>query len=259
MKDYGLKLDLPSPEHYVFGGLGGVAMEVIHPSRDWRPFLPMKEYQNLQGVEPYACVSFSTLNAVEILIRKKYGEERNYSDRFLASISGTKEGGNTPQVVSEALRHRGVVKQEAWPFDSKTFEEFYRDIPEDVMSLAKDFTDEFEFKHDFVPPNHTAITSALECSPLLISVAAWFTNGEGRYYRPAGMTDNHATTLVYESPGEFMQVFDSYADGEDDPSLKEVVWEAVPIMAKRFWIEKRKKQETSEQSFWSFLKLLCKR
>src|SRR3990167_10083955 len=122
MNRYGLKLDVFKPDDYVFGA-SPVPYEEINPSGDWSDYLPTRERQNLHNIETYACVTFTTLNAIEILIRKQYGLERNYSDRFLAMVSGTKEGGNTPNTVAEFLRKVGVVGEEVWPFspDINTF------------------------------------------------------------------------------------------------------------------------------------------
>src|SRR3990167_8789817 len=186
MKSYGLLPDVYNPEDYKFGS-GQIPMEVLQENGDWTSYLPAKEYQNLNGIEPYACVTFTILNCIEILIRKQYGVETNWSDRFLSAISGTKEKqGNSPNVVAQSLRDKGV---------------------------------------------------ALQASPLLFTVTAWFERN-GKYYNP-GMPNNHATTLIYAHPDDFYRVFDSYADGEGDPALKDVEWEAIPMTVKRFWIKKK--------------------
>ena len=248
MRNYGLKFDEIKKEDYIFGG-GQVPKEILQPDGDWSSFLPAKEFQNLNGVEPYACVTFTLLNCVETLIKRKYGLDRNYSDRFLAAISGTKEGGNSPQTVCEFLRKIGVVSQETWPFGPEitTFEAFYSPIPPKLQALASEFNAEWDFLHDYVPTGHKDITEALKCSPLLISVSAWYENN-GIYYRPEGMQDNHATTMFYERNGEFRRVFDSY----DNPHIKDVAWANIPMVVKRFWVQKKEKKST----IWDFLRSL---
>lgn len=239
MRNYGLKLNTQKdPRGYVLGG-GNVPFEVLQPDGDWQNFLPQKEAQNLNGVEPYACVSYTILNCVEMLIKRKYGLDRNYSDRFLAFVSGTPERmGNDPHDVCEFLRKLGVVPEELWPFDAKTFDEYYKPIPQELYDIAKEFTEEWEFLHEYVPETHAEISKALTSSPLLISVPAWFKNEDGLYYRPNYMMpDNHATTLVYERVGEFRRVFDTY----DNPFLKDVAWHCVPMIIKRFYIAKKDK------------------
>lgn len=246
MKNYGLKLDKQEPQDYVFGAV--LPTEILQQDGDWSDHLPVKEFQNLNGVEPYACVSYTLLNCVEILIKRKYGVEKNYSERFLAAISGTKEGGNSPKTVAEFLRKIGVVPQEIWPFDTSidTFEKFYSPVPAKIYQIAEEFRKEFDFKYEFVPSNHTSITRALKSSPLLISVSAWFENDKGQFYRPDGMTDNHATTLFVEKEGEYMRVFDSY----DRPVIKDIVWTAIPQQVMSFKIAKKSVDKPLLGNFW---------
>lgn len=233
-RNYGLKFDERKPEDYIFGA--NLPMEGVNPSGDWTDYLPSKEFQNLNNIEPYACVAFTILNCVEAIILKLYKEERNYSDRFLAVVSGTKEGGNSPQVVCEFLRKIGVVEQRLWPFDETidSFEKFYEPLPPKLYELANDFKKEFEFKHEYVFSDDNHIREALKCSPLLISVPAWYLR-DGKYYRPDGVTDNHATTLFVQREGEYRRVFDSY----ENPHIKDLEWEVMPTMIKRFLIKKR--------------------
>ena len=245
MKSYGLLPDVYNPEDYKFGS-GQIPMEVLQENGDWTSYLPAKEYQNLNGIEPYACVTFTILNCIEILIRKQYGVETNWSDRFLSAISGTKEKqGNSPNVVAQSLRDKGVVLQDVWPLNQSinSFEKYYENIPPALLELAKEFNNEWDFRYDNVLVNHLAIASALQASPLLFTVTAWFERN-GKYYNP-GMPNNHATTLIYAHPDDFYRVFDSYADGEGDPALKDVEWEAIPMTVKRFWI--KKKAEVKEE------------
>ena len=82
-KKYGLIIDPIKKADYIFGSvLSPVPFEELVPDGDWTPYLPVTEAQKLYGVEPYACVPFTILNAVEILIFRKYGLIRNYADRF---------------------------------------------------------------------------------------------------------------------------------------------------------------------------------
>lgn len=259
MRKYGFKLDVPKPEDYVLGGFMALPKEVLQPDKNWQDFLPVKEYQNLNNIEPYACVTFTILNAIEILIKRKYGLDRNYSDRFLAAMSGTREGGNSPNSVAQYLHSEGVVLQEVWPFDQNidSFEKFYSPVPPELIELAKEFLNEFDFKYEKVPSNPESISEALTYSPLLISVSAWFER-DGKYYKPEGFIDNHATTLIYERENDFRRVFDSYADNEDDPALKDLEWQALPMQAMRFFISKKEKKTSCKQKiknyFWEIFK-----
>lgn len=234
-RKYGLKIEQIKPQDYVFGGVLSAPYEVLQEDANWADFLPVEEAQNLNGIEPYACVAFTILNCIEMLIKRKYGEERNYSDRFLAAISGTKEGGNSPQTVAEFLRKAGVVKEEEWPFslDINTFDKFYAPLPPKLLELARKFNEEWDFKHDYVPSTLEAIGKALKSSPLGISVAAWHRKG-GIYVKPAGLVDNHFTVLY--ALGENKEIFDSY-----DHFLKEYDIDAKHSVIKRFYITKKAK------------------
>lgn len=237
---YGLKLDVPSPEHWVFGS-SEMPYEVLQADGDWSNYLVVKERQDLNNVEPFACVVYTLLNCIEILIKRKYGLERNYSDRFLATIVNTRGKGSSPQEACEFLRKIGVVPQEIYPFDETidTEDKFFAPIPQSIIELAKEFNEEWDFKHEFVKQDNESITTALKSSPLMISVYAWVKNSKDLFYRPNGATDNHATTLIYERKDDFRRVFDSY----DSPFIKDLEYGDMPMIIKRFRIEKKTKVE----------------
>lgn len=246
IRKYGLQINEIKKEDYVFGSVfSPVPFEELVPDGDWTPWLPTREEQNLNGIETYACVSFTILTAIEILIKRKYGEERNYSDRFLATVSGTKEGGNSPQNVCEFLRKIGVVSEELLPFSSDidTFDKFYAPISPKLHELAREFNEEWDFKHEYVPSTEEAMLKAIKCSPLGLSVAAWHERGS-KYYKPENKKDNHFTTGIKLIKGECKRVLDSYADGEGDPFLKDYEWETKHSVIKRFWIQKKNKKKS---------------
>lgn len=233
---YGFIKDEIKKEDYVFGSWQ-VPFEVLRPFGDWTNDMPVKEFQNLNNVEPYACVVFTILNCVETLIKVKYGLDRNYSDRFLAVVVNTKGVGCSPQRACEFLRKVGVVPQELWAFDQTVTseEKFFEPLPAKLYELAQEFNKEWDFKHDYVNNDAGSISKALASSPLLISVPAWHLNKNNLYYRPEGKRDNHATTLFLERPGVFRRVFDSY----DYPAIKDIDWDCKPEVIKRFWISKK--------------------
>ena len=236
MKKYGLKISKKKdPNAYKFGA--SLPIEILEPFGDWSNYLPVKEFQNLNNIEPYACVPFTILNCVETLIKRQYGEERNWSDRFLSYVTDTSDGGSDPHECAEFLRKLGVPPQENWPFDSSinTTEKFFARPEPKIYEIAREFLEEFDFKHEDVERKHEAISEALKCSPLLISVYAWKRNTDGLYIKPSGARDVHATTMFQERVGEFRRVFDSY----DAPHIKDYDWNAMPEVIKRFWIKKR--------------------
>lgn len=236
MKKYGYKTSIIKNESHIFGNLNSVPFPVVQPDGDWSEYLVAKEFQNLNNVEPYACVIFTLLNCIEILIKKKYGVERNYSDRFLAQAVNTRNGGCSPEDACEFLRKIGVPPQDVWPFDTTvdSTDKFFAKPNQSIYEIAKEFTAEWDFMHKFVPSNHETITAALTCSPLLMSVYAWVEQN-GIYYRPDNMGDVHATTLFYQRPGVFRRLFDSY----DNPAIKDYRWSDLPQEVKVFSVTKR--------------------
>lgn len=258
---YGLILEEPIVDKdYVFGAANEIGGDELVPSGDWSGWLPDIEVQNLNGVEPYACVSFATLNCVEILERQEYGATTSYSDRFLANVSGTAAlKGNSPQKVAETLRKGGCVQEKDLPFDSTvtTFEKFYAPIAKYLYSTALVFIAEYDFGHEYVPTDAKSLMNALKYSPLVFTTYAWVQDENGLYYRPQGLQDNHATVCFDFKENEYWLIFDSYMDRDNTTAslgttIKKIRWDTLPMQAKRFTLHRQIKNESA----WSrFLKL----
>lgn len=252
---YGLIIDPIQEKDFVFGDGKLGAESVLVPEANWSGWLPDKEVQNLNNIEPYACVSFTILNCVEILERQEFGISGNWSDRFLATITGTKEKqGNSPQNVAETLRKKGCVEEKELPFDITidTFDKFYADISDNLKTLALVFAAQYDFGHSYVPSNYDSLMEALKYSPVAFSVYAWVQNEDGLYYRPAGFTDNHMTTCYGYVRNHYWLVFDSYATG--DSVLKKVKWDSLPMQAKRFTLHRHIVDESAWGRFIQFLR-----
>jgi hypothetical protein len=251
--NHGFILESPQPEDFIFGDrkLGDVP---INPSGDWSDYLPDVEVQNLNGIEPYACVTFTILNCVETLERQEYCIAANYSDRFLATISDTKKNnGASPQSVAQDLKNMGCVKENDLPFDStiNTFDKFYAPIDKYLYTLALQFIAEFNFGHSYVPSNVSALKESLTYSPLLFSTYAWTKDDNDLYYRPQGESDNHAVMCYGYVEGKYWKVLDSYKD--NGTVLKNIRWDSLPQQAKRFTLHR---QIISESNWQNFIKLL---
>ena len=245
-------------DHYILGGYGNIGAEIINSSRDWRNCIPaFHEVQNLNGIEPYACTVFGTLNAVETLKKYIYGVETDYSDRWLAKVAGisVQNRGGSPHTVAETLRNKGVVLEKDWSFDSliKTVQEFYTDFPAKLYTLALEFIAEFDFGHDWVACTPKDLYDALQLSPLGFSVYAWLKDENGYYYKPPNVFDTHWVCLVYAEWGKYWLVLDSYMDNGE--LLKKVRWDALPAQAKRY---KLKRQVVNENAWSWFIKLINK-
>ena len=75
---YGLILPTPQKEDYILGGLTKLPKIVLQADGQWDAFLPIPEYQAL-GTETMACTCFGTLSVGEMIIKKKYTNEKNFS------------------------------------------------------------------------------------------------------------------------------------------------------------------------------------
>ena len=247
--NYGLRLDTIQEQDFVLGATNQLGGTPLMPDGQWDNYIPVKESQGLNNIETMACTSFGTLNCIEVLERFEYGTNSNYSDRFLAKISGTNKSGNSPQTVAETLRKKGTVKQEYWDFDFniKTFADFYKEIPQKLYTLALEFCLEYSFGHEYVNSNYDSLMKALTYSPLGFSTYAWIKK-EDIYYRPQGMSDNHWVMCYGYKRNYYWKVFDSY-----DNSHKKIRWDCLPMQAKRYTLHRQVVIESFWQKFIKFL------
>ncbi|MCI0561489.1 MAG: hypothetical protein MN733_23625, partial [Nitrososphaera sp.] len=123
-----------------FAGVTGMQGPELNLSGDWTEYLPVKELQKRNGLETMACVSFSALNAIETLSNYLV-QNWNKSDRFTAKESGTTKSGNYYAKVAECIRLQGLVDEIDWPFEGKTWEEFYKTIPDEIKAYGKGLLD----------------------------------------------------------------------------------------------------------------------
>ena len=254
--NYGLIIEPPKETDYVLGGSVQLGGDVLQPDGQWDGYLPETEVQTRNGVEPYSCVSMTTNNCIEILERRLFGARNNWSDRFLAKLSGTGEKrGNTPNAVAETRRKKGCIKEEEWGFDSSinTFEKYYAEIPRNIQTMAIGEGAQYAFGYEAVRSNADDIMNALKYSPVGFSVYAWAKDVDGMFSRPQGMTDNHLTTVYGYEKGKYWKCFDSYLD--DGMILKQIKWESLPMMCMRYTLQK----QVAVQSAWDKFIILLKR
>lgn len=125
------------PEDWIAGAVGSLTYEERLPSGDWRPYLVQKEHQ--KGKEDsMSCVSFSACSSIEIQEKFLTGKENNYSDRWIAKMSGTTAEGNYLYKVGDAIRNLGLVKEESYPAPPDfTFAQYHAEIPPDKLAQLK--------------------------------------------------------------------------------------------------------------------------
>ena len=241
-KDFDLKKELS--EHTDEDYLGGfLPIENLNEEEDWRPYITAKEYQ-ADKYETWSCVTFSILKAFQAVVYKKYGEKLNLAERFLAVASGTSEGGNSYKYVLQFFRKNGSVNEEDCQFPP-TYEEWknIEDL-ESLMKIAQNLIPEkYNIQYERISPIKRH--NYLKCSPLLISVPAWFLKDD-IYYRPDEMSDNHATVEVAKNI-----VSDTY-----DPIEKKI--DITPSVVYRLYVEKKNDMKDNIKKdyfrFWKIIK-----
>lgn len=235
------------------------ARAVVNPRGDWRELVGVvAEHQSPHGFESMSCVTFGTLNAIEMLLHHKKLEcKPNYSDRFTSYLSGTTRNGNLPQKVCENVRHKGLLPERLLPFSDEitTWEQFYSGVTEDMKAIAQTFVAKYQFGHEWLITDgermpieeiQMSVREALRYSPVGVSVYGWATDSEGLYVKPRGLRDNHWCIVVAIEDGNYV-VLDQYPD-ESGSFLKVLRGDYRFGVAKSFSIEKRVKV-----SFWARL------
>lgn len=234
-RNYGLIIDPIKQEDYLFGADNEIGGLVLKLDGQWLDCLPPGEKQFNYGFEPAACASFGTLNAIEILLRNDYQDIENFSDRFLAKMSGTTKAGNSPQTVAETLRHNGVCFQAQWDItpDLTDWDKWYAEIPQSIKTLAQQFPAEYYFTHEYVTTGATTLKSALQYSPLGITVSAWDKDPATGLY-VSTFPNNHWVVLVGYKDQEYWIVYDTYDENGD--FVKHLAWNHEFQIAKRYSI-----------------------
>ena len=223
--------------------LGGAALQ---PDGQWDAYLPKEEVQNL-AMEPQACASFGTLNAVEALARQEFGDISNWSDRFLAKVSGTTQNGNDPHTVAETLRRKGCVYESSWPYTKEitSWDKYYAEIPMDLMAIAQaEFKGNFDFGHQYVGTNPQQMMLALMYSPLGADVSAWDFNDIHKRFGPS----NHWVCIYGYVEGQYWKCYDSYSS-----SHKKLAWDFGFTMVKQYTLHRAVLKRNVVTAAWNWI------
>jgi hypothetical protein len=245
MKDYGLLEGIRDARDYIFGD-GNLPFIPFQENGDWEKYLPIYEPQK-ENFETYCCTVWGTQNAVEILYKRLYGIEPNYSERFTALCSGLfGDGGTDPQIPCESIRKDGLVDNKWMPM-TETKEEFFsmEGLTRLMMAKGKDWLTTHDFMHEWVwsglrPLNYKELLAqALTTSPLGVSVSAWKRVGD-EYVSDQGGVNNHWCVLYKIDKEGHPWVFDSYSHEK-----KKLAKDHNIRRAKRFFIVKKTKPALS--------------
>ena len=212
---------IKKPTDRIYGN-NGTPLEILQPDLDWTLFLPQKDdVQSNASFDSDNCTGEAMIHAIEIYLKRKYGEDNHFSPRALGIEAGTYPPGNDPMTVADAERNKGLIKDSSLPFDDtvQTVEQYYSPKPLTASLLVEeqqwhginDFQYEFVFTNEHTPEEKLArLKECLAMSPLPIAVHAWSQDEDGLYYRPQGMPDVHFTTLYKIDSDNSFWVDDSY-------------------------------------------------
>src|SRR3990167_4997191 len=155
MKSYGLVIVPKDPLDYEHQLGASKIHKIVHRANgQWVEDVPKGEIQMKDGTETMSCVSFGTLNIVEILELVKFGTESNYADRYLAILSDTAPSGNDPKKVAQVFRDKGAIPERDLPFsdDIKNFEEYHspKPIPSILQLKGKKWLEKYEVGYEWV-------------------------------------------------------------------------------------------------------------
>lgn len=250
IKNYGF---VPSPidaSHWMMLGASNLLKTVLQADGNWKPYMPVYEGQ-ADVFETYGCTVFGTLNAYETLMKRKFGGEYNFSERFIYILANLVPPGSDPHLIAETIRKKGLIKQETLPMTS-TLEEFKRPNPltKELLTEGEKFLAEFGIGNDWVFTNNPSkearialLKEALTYSPVCVSVTAWYEK-DGLFI-DTGQPNTHWCLLVdLEKRGDeyYPIVLDSYdliLYGKSTQALKTLHPDHRILMAKRYGIEKQ--------------------
>lgn len=218
LKSFGLEEDLYELGAYILGG-GNVPQIQFQPDGNWERYLPKYEPQ-AEDYETSGCTVWGAQNQIEIFIKRVYGYEPNYSERFTYNVVGIDpHRGTDPQNTYEAIRKFGLIPNELFPVPP-TIREFTdaSKITSTMMDVGREWVNKHDFKHEWLwqmqPSNYMEVLKEnLKRSPLGVSVTAWRentdTDGNEVYVSDIGGNNHWCVLYKFDKDG-YPWVFDSY-------------------------------------------------
>ncbi len=239
MKNYGYVPSKIDYTHYQFGA-SSLPKDILQYDRNWKPYLPSFENQAI-NFDTFGCVPFGTTNILETLLKKIFGGDYNYSERFLYNLLRVVPPvGSDPHTCAEYIRTNGAIDDSLLPMTS-TLTEYSMPRPVTPQYLAKgtEWLAQHSFGHEWVWTNNVPrnqrvalMNEALQYSPLGITVTAWYQdNGNG--YVDNGQPNTHWVEC-YALDGDSPLIFDSYA--QDGSPFKKLDPDHHIEMCKRYYI-----------------------
>lgn len=119
-----------------------------------------------------ACVSYSAIHCIESQELFLTGEVVEYSERFLAKMSGTTHEGNYQSKVLATIQKYGLVEDKDWPSEipNFTWDEYYKDIPSSVIAKGQEWLRKWDVQGKWLQLKE--IPAALKEAPVQVIIVA---------------------------------------------------------------------------------------
>lgn len=214
-KNLGILIAPPRPDDYILGSTSKIVTNRV--INDWSIYLPKVETQKTKVDDMLDCVSMSgpdhsiATQLNYLLANNELWDEalnffhnNNYivdglfslSARYSAKMNGTdKTMGQYLNVAADHVRSDGILSETDWPqTDTMTWDEFYKDIPADLIVKAKKFLWFVDVKWEWVDTKN--IVSSFPSAPVQVSteVCAGWDSGQV-VQKCSGQPLQHATML----------------------------------------------------------------
>lgn len=257
--NYGYHSSLIESDHYVFGA-SSLPKDILQADGNWEKYLPVFESQAV-NFESDGCVPFGTIHAVVILMKKIFGGDFDYAERYIYNLANiTPPIGSDPHAVAELIRKQGVITQALLPMTT-TLTEYMTPRPMTATYLAEgsQWLTEHSFGHEWVWTNNPTrqvrialLKEALQYSPVCLCVTAWHQKGDGTY-EDLGQPNNH-WVCCFKMDGDSPVIFDSYS--HDGSPIKTLDPDHHIEMAKRYYIGVGSTPDPEHNWFVGMLKAL---
>ena len=205
--NHGILPEIEDERDHIMGATAHYNWKVLKEDSDWSDEANkmINEEQKGRYFDSMGCTGYGLMNVLEMLAINKWGETWNLSDRFINKMSGVSRRGNTMKRVLETVRKNGVVNEEDWSWDDTfNWNEYYKNVPEDVQAKGRLWLKRYTFGYDGVWVTKATLLEALKYSPLYVGGYAWYKRG--MYYISAG-SPNHVFTIINSKQ---MLAYDSY-------------------------------------------------
>ena len=178
IKNYGIILG-DHIDTYKSGRLGAILpFEERNPSGDWESNLPLEEKQYNDNGDSMSCVTFAEVSEIETQEVKinSLDNAPNYSDRWIAKMSGTTRDGNYLWKVADAIRKYGLVREESYPMPPSpwTWDQYHAEInpvlKAKLLAEGQEWLKKWDVKYESIMFDRASLMKHLKMSPLTVVI-----------------------------------------------------------------------------------------